>query len=109
MRSDSFITESGILPVNLFSESQTFFKDDIGVKKSLAISPENSFWLNKSDFNAPSLLNPGIGPENELLAKVIVLSLGSSRGASISIVIERPKSERWRPVMTNLSSQGLEI
>lgn len=50
----------------------------------------------------PSLLNSGIGPENELLTKLSVLRPRISARALMSIVPERPRSERWRPVITLL-------
>lgn len=50
----------------------------------------------------PSLLNSGIGPEKELLMKLRVLRPRISARALTSIGPERPKSERWRPVMTPL-------
>lgn len=50
----------------------------------------------------PSLLNCGMGPENELFTKLSVLRPRISEIASTSIVPDRPRSERWRPVMTLL-------
>lgn len=63
---------------------------------------------------APSLLNSGIGPEKELLAKLMVRRVGICMRASMSIEPERSKSVRWRLEMmllkqmtpTHLEEQG---
>lgn len=45
-------------------------------------------------------LKSGIGPEKELLTKVMVRSVGISSKASTFILPERPIWGRWRPVKT---------
>lgn len=48
----------------------------------------------------PIRLKSGIGPEKELLTRVMVRRVGISSKASTSIVPERSISARWRPVKT---------
>ncbi|KAF2304140.1 hypothetical protein GH714_028016 [Hevea brasiliensis] len=92
----------GISPSSLLCERSREAISSLGGFDG-GIGPENwfhssSLWVKRSDFNAPSLLNLGIGPEKELFTKLMVLRPRSCCNASISIVPERPKSERWRPV-----------
>lgn len=73
--------------------------------------------VNKRDFKAPSRWKSGIGPEKELLMKLIVRRPRSWCKALTSIFPERPKPVRWRPVMApskqmtpnHLAEQGEEL
>ena len=76
-----------------------FFKEANCEKKSEGIWPENWLWAKYRDLRAPSWLKGGIGPEKELLTKLMERRVGIWVRALTSMAPERERSTRWRLLM----------
>ena len=93
-RNRRFFKDSGMFPENLLLESHSFFNEANLEKKSGGMGPENWFLVRKMDLRAPSLLNSGMGPEKELLTRLMLRRVGICMRASTSILPESPMSVR---------------
>lgn len=98
IKCDNFANEVGISPLKLLLESHSFLKAFMLSKKLGGMEPEN--WLPEScmDLMLRRRLIAGIGPEKELLTKLMVRSSRTLSKESTSIVPDNPMLSRRMPI-----------